>query len=238
MPQNRRRPRGMTFRGTPFTHWHEATESAMGAGWWRDRAKRIAVARHEASLRGPRFSSAVRTGKIGVKIHVKADQLDRRLKRLPQKLALSIQRKAIRKGLLLWRSTLRGLFGQHRTDYARPHLADHVAVVSRVYRRGKHRLAWGAVGIRKGTATGKQMERAVKSTVAQGVDARGTYRNAFTRKYFRELPGWRLHFLESGTYSNRRNGVLYFVKVMNAQGPAVERAIANEIRLRVAEVTR
>jgi len=230
MPTMRRKPAGLTNRGTAYTGWHQSKLWEYGDRWWESAAIRRQIAIEGNKDRGPRFNAGVSVGRIGVKFHIKAEELDARLKQLPEKMALTIQRKGVKKGLKVWEGTLRVLFGRHRTDFARPHLADHVATVSRVYRRGRHRLVWGAVGIRKGAASGKQIERAVKSTQAHGIDARGSYRGTFSDPYFRELPGWRLHFLESGAYRRRRNGVQYFRRVMDMQGPHVSRIIAEEIR--------
>lgn len=225
MPTMRRAPKGMTNRGTPYTGWHRNMVGMFGSGWWKSAAARREVAIFNAARRGPGLNSGLAVGRVGVTFRINASQIDARLRTLPERLALSIQRKAMRSGLKLWQGALMSLFGQHRTDFARPHVADHVAVVSRVYRRGHRRIIWGAVGIRKGQASGKQIERAIKSTIAQGVDP--------TRKagtYDRELPGWRLHFLESGAYSRRRRGTLYFQKVMNSLRSPVEAQIASEVR--------
>lgn len=240
MPTMRRKPRGLTNRGTPYTGWHRAMEETFGRGWWNNKALRREVAIESARARGPRFAPGVTVGRVGVKFQIDASQLDRRIRQLPERMALTIQRKAMRRGLVVWQRALQGMFGRHRTDYARPHLGDHVAVVSRVYRRGKRRVVWGAVGIRKGAASGKQIERAIKSTTAQGVDSRGTYGNLFGKnaRYFRELPGWRLHFLESGAYSRRRAGAFYFVKAMDALGGTVSNVIQQEIQRLVSETVR
>ena len=240
MPTMRRSPQGMTNRGTPYTGWHRAMDFRFGEGWWKSKDLRREVAIASAAARGPRFAPGVAIGRIGVSFRVDASQLDKRIRHLPERMALTIQRKGMRRGLVVWQRALQGLFWRHRTDFARPHIGDHVAVVSRVYRRGKHRLVWGAVGIRKGMASGKQIERAVKSTVASGADERGTYAGLFGKnsKYFRELPGWRLHFLESGAYSRRRQGAQYFVKVMNSLGGQVSNVMHHEIQRLVSEAVR
>jgi hypothetical protein len=209
--------------------WQDGITETHGYGWWKDRDKLANIARDEALGRGPQLRGGVAVGRVGVKIRIDMQQLDNRLRTLPEKLALTIQRKALRKGLLVWQRTLQGLFGQHRTDLARPHLADHVATVSRVYRKRSRKLVWGAVGIRMGQATAAQMRKASRITARHGADIDQTAARASGagRASLYELPGWRLHFLEGGTRGHAGTG--YFAQVMDAQGAAVEAVIAAEI---------
>lgn len=225
--------------------WQEYAAENYGRNWWKSAALRRQVAIDEARMRGMAGNdtrAGVLVGKVGVSFKIDSAQLDRRLRGLPVKAALTIQRKAMRRGLVVWQQVLRGMFARHRSDYLRPHLADHVAVVSRVYRRGGARLVWGGVGIRKGVATTKAMNRAISSTLAEGGDERATFRRLFGRgkgaSAFRDLPGWRLHFLESGTRSRRRRGHFYFPKAMSVAGNRVLDAIQQEMQRLVTEATR
>jgi len=224
--------------------WQAAQVARLGAGWWNDPAKLRQVAIEQNRLNGPRTNLAVAgvlTGQVGVTFRIDASKLDRRLKQLPERLALRLQRRAIRRGLVVWQALLRSMFARHRSDYVHPHLNDHVAVVSRVYRHGHgRRIIWGGAGIRKGAASSRQLQVAAKASIAEGGDERATYRRLFSQQNkpgFRELPGWRLHFLESGTRAKRRRGVFYFPKAMAAAGGTVLETMRTETQRLLREVT-
>ena len=243
MPTMRRSPKGMTTRGTPYSSFHADMLDRFGDRWWTNKSTRRLVAIEAAKRRGIKGNlgrQGVVTGSVGVSFKIDFRELDHRLRKLPEKMALRIQRRGMRKGLVVWAGVIRSLFARHRSDYARPHLADHVAVVSRVYRRHRSRLIWGGVGIRKGAASSTQLNRAVAATVAQGVDSRGTMRRLFggSSAYFRELPGWRLHFLEFGTHSNYGNGVQAFPRAMDMAGGRVADVMHAEVARLVSEVTK
>lgn len=240
MPTMRRSPRGMTNRGTPYTGWHARMVDEFGAGWWRNASTRRQVAitmAKERGVRGNATRAGVVTGRVGASFKIDVRELDHRLRNMPEKMALTIQRRGMRRGLKVWESMIRMLFARHRSDYVRPHLVDNVAVVSRVYRRRSHRLIWGGVGIRKGAASSRELNMAVSRTMAHGADLRGTYRRLLGKSSsgFRDLPGWRLHFLEFGTNSNRGNGVLAFPRAMQMGGERVRQVIRESISKLIRE---
>lgn len=223
--------------------WQAAQVARFGHGWWRNAATLRQVAIEQNRLRGPRASvsnAGILTGQVGATFRIDAKRLDRRLKLLPEKLANRIQRRAIRRGLVVWQQLLRAMFARHRTDLIRPHLNDHLATVSRVYNRGAgRRIIWGGTGVRKGEASSRQLQVAAGATIAEGGDQRASFRRLFRNKSaFRALPGWRLHFLESGTRTKRRRGVFYFPKAMAAAGGTVLETMRSETQKLLSETTR
>jgi hypothetical protein len=207
----------------------------FGHGWWKSKAKRIQLSRwYGRSSRGnfsPRATRGIHIGKMsGVGVHFKIDatRFDNALRRLPPKMAARIQRKGLRKGLVHWRGILKAFFGRHRSDKYQPHMADHVAVVSRVYKRAAGYLVWGAVGIRKGAANRKQLRRAMAATVAQGAGQTLSQAERDARQML--LPGWRLHFLEADGKTRNTTGTYYFPKAMALGKRTVYRHMRSEIR--------
>ena len=211
-----------------------AMESMYGREWYRDPALRryfsqLARAYRENAGVVVKGSKTLRTYPFGVRMQMQSADFDKTLAKLPLALSARIQRKGLKKGLLIWRDALRGAFSRHRSPLLRPHLADHVAAHSRVYRRGKSaRLVWGAVGIRHGQATMAQKTRALKGAKKTGRTKVGAR--------FNELPGWRVHFIVTGNrhYEGRR----YFELVMAATRSQVQDAIGAEVSRLIRQVNR
>lgn len=211
-----------------------AMESMYGRDWHRDPVLRrhfsqLARAYRENAGVVVRGSKTLRTYPFGVRMQMQSSDFDKSLQKLPLAVAARIQRKGLKKGLLIWRDALRSAFRVHRSPLLRPHLADHVAAHSRVYRRGKNaRLVWGAVGIRHGGATEAQKTKALKQAKKTGRTKIGAQ--------FNELPGWRVHFIVTGNrhYQGRR----YFEIVMNSTRNQVQDAIAFEVSQLIKQVSR
>ena len=113
-----------------------AMESMYGREWYRDPALRryfsqLARAYRENAGVVVKGSKTLRTYPFGVRMQMQSADFDKTLAKLPLALAARIQRKGLKKGLLIWRDALRGAFSRHRSPLLRPHLADHVAAHSR-----------------------------------------------------------------------------------------------------------
>lgn len=221
------------------TWWAEAGLSTFGPDWYKSKANLLKLSRMEGRRsRGMFNPRAVRSVR---RVHgptasfkIDASRFDRHLRRLPAKMAARIQRKGLRKGLVHWRNVLKVFFSRHRSDKFQPHTANHVAVVSRVYRRSGGFLVWGGVGIRKGSANKAQLKRAARATIAHGAgqDFRAAERDA--RQLL--LPGWRTHFLEARGKTRNTPGTYYFPKAFALGRRTVYRKMAGEIRRLVREM--
>lgn len=171
---------------------------------------------------------------VGVVFKIDSRRFERHLQRLPPKMAARIQRKGLKKGLVHWRNILKAFFGRHRSDKFQPHMADHVAAVSRVYRRSGGYLVWGGVGIRTGAANRAQLRRAFKATIAEGASQTLSQAERDARQML--LPGWRLHFLEPDGKTRNHKGTYYFPKAMALGKRTVYRKMAGEVRRLVREM--
>jgi len=205
-------------------------DQQYGYGWWQDPQLRVFFSRTYNAWKG---SSAAPNAKLKaypfvVNLRLEAHELDQRLLKLPDKLAKSIMRKGLKKGQLIWRDALRAALRVHRTTDTTLHLADNVVTHSRVYRRGKRRKIWAGTGVRYGGASVAAVSRAWK----QGVKASGSTKLG---KHSSAYPGWRLHFIESGT--KRFTGRRYLDKIMASTRNQVQSAIASEVR-RLVDTTR
>lgn len=194
----RRSPQGMTNRGTPYTGWHRAMDFRFGKGWWKSKDLRREVAIASAAARGPRFAPGVAIGRIGVSFRVDASQLDKRIRHLPERMALTINAR----GCARPRRVAACVAGPVRASPHRLRPAAHRRPCGGRISRLPSRQAPAGVG--RGRHPQGHGERKADRTCSQEhggqrADERGTYAGLFGKnsKYFRELPGWRLHFLES-----------------------------------------
>ena len=211
-----------------------AMATTFGQAWYKDPGLRRYFARVAAAYRAN--AGVVRAGSkklrvypFGVRMQMESKDFDKALDRLPLAMAARIQRKGLKKGLMIWRDAVRTAFSAHRSPLLRPHLAENVAAHSRVYKRGRNgRLVWGAVGVRWGGATESQKVKALKEAKKTGRTKVGAH--------FNELPGWRVHFIVTG--NNSFKGRRYFELVMNTTKNQVQEAIAFEISQQIREFNR
>lgn len=174
--------------------------------WWATAEGRLArrMANRRASANFDQVTA--KAGLIRVRVMVDAGNVERKFRSLPAKMQRSIRRRAMRKGLSLISNALKRELARHRTDWARPHLADNVAIVTRNYRKSRSRgtyLLYGAAGIRFGGAPLKAMAKAAAAAGAGGIAPHAGL-----------LPGWRWHFMEKGT--RRSPGRRYLERISAA----------------------
>jgi hypothetical protein len=206
-------------------------DQTYGYGWWNDQQLRVFFSRtYNAWKSNPKSpDKKIKPYPFVMNFRLEAHELDRRLLTLPEKLAKSIMRKAIKKGQLIWRDALRAALGKHRTTDTTLHLADNVVTHSRVYKRGKRRKIWAATGVRYGGATLSAISRAYK----KGIKSSGSTRLGRNSSLY---PGWRLHFIEGGT--KRYPGRRYMDQIMAGTRTQVQAAIGAEVKRLVKGTTR
>jgi hypothetical protein len=139
---------------------------------------------------------------MGIRYQPQIDPtLMKRLQQLSPKLQRTIQRRAMRQALTVFKKLATPLYRRHRTNIPRKHLDQSLAVKTRTYRRGKTTVYWGAMGFRMGAQKNKV---------------------SLTKRYENDWAGWRAHFLErgftaTGAIQNRNVGQFRSARLMERQ---------------------
>jgi hypothetical protein len=114
------------------------------------------------------------------------------MSRMPETIARGIYRKALRAGLKVWQGIAEVQYGaRHRSRFNRPHVADHFFNWTSIRRNAGGFSIYGAVAVKK------------SGTILREGKGDGKW-----KAYFNDLPGWRFHFVEGGTYGRRGAQIL------------------------------